>query len=91
MSTVRVPPVLRKQIGGAKEVEAEGATVREVLDSLTDKFPSLKDQLFDNGKLQRFVNVYVNEQDIQYLQKLDTPVADGDTVILLPAMAGGAL
>ncbi|HLJ69530.1 MAG TPA: ubiquitin-like small modifier protein 1 [Chloroflexota bacterium] len=90
MSTVRVPPVLRSQTGGAKEVQAEGATVGEVLQNLAERHPALQDQLFQDGKLQRFVNVYVNNQDIQYLQSLETPVSSDDTVIILPAMAGGA-
>ncbi|MGH2442448.1 MAG: MoaD/ThiS family protein [Chloroflexota bacterium] len=89
MSTVRVPPVLRQQTGGAKEVHAEGSTVGEVLEHLNNQFPGLRSQLFQDGALQRFVNVYLNDQDIQYLQKLDTPVAPQDTVIILPAMAGG--
>lgn len=90
MSTVRVPPVLRPHTGGARDVEARGSTVREVLDSLADAYPALRGQLFENGNLQRYVNVYVNDQDIQYLRKLDTPVSDADTVIILPAMAGGS-
>lgn len=90
MSTVRMPPVLRAQTGGAKEVEAAGQTVGEVLDNLTATYPSLRAHLFQDGSLQRFVNVYVNDEDIQYLQRLDTPVSDRDTVIILPAMAGGS-
>lgn len=90
MSTVRVPPVLRNQTGGSKEVQADGATVGEVLNNLTSDHPSLRDHLFEDGSLQRFVNVYLNDQDIQYLQKLETPVGPNDTVIILPAMAGGA-
>lgn len=89
MSTVRIPPVLRKQTGGAKEVEAEGGTVRDVLQSLAQQYPALRDQLFQDGNLQRYVNVFVNDQDVQYLQQLDTPVSPQDTVIILPAMAGG--
>lgn len=91
MSKVRVPPVLRKQTGGAKEVEANGATVGEVLHQLAVDFPSLRDQLFLDGELQKFVNVYLNDQDIQYLQKLETPAGAADTVIILPAMAGGSV
>ncbi len=89
MSNVRIPPVLRKQTGGAKEVDAEGNTVRGVLDNLTEQFPGLREHLFSDNELQRFVNVYLNDQDIQYLDKLDTPVTSNDTVIILPAMAGG--
>ena len=89
MTTVRVPPVLRQQTGGAREVQADGTTVGEVLQGLIKAHPALKDHLFDGDALQRFVNVYVNDQDIQYLQRLDTPVGPNDTVIILPAMAGG--
>jgi molybdopterin synthase sulfur carrier subunit len=89
MSLVRVPPVLRGTIG-AREVEAYGTTVGEVLNDLINRYPAVREQLFDeSGQLQRFVNVYVNEQDIQYLDRLDTPVRPEDTVIILPAMAGG--
>ncbi len=91
MSTVRIPPVLRNQTGGEKEIQAEGKTVGEVLGHLADRYPALRDHLFQDGQLQRFVNVFVNDQDIQYLQRLDTPVGAQDTVIILPAMAGGAL
>lgn len=89
MSTVRIPPVLRSQAGGAKEIQAEGTTVGEVLRYLGDQYPALRNQLFQDGQLQRYVNVYVNDQDIQYLERLDTPVSAQDTVIILPAMAGG--
>lgn len=89
MSTVRVPPVLRSQTGGAREVRVDGGTVGQVLNNLAQQYPALKDQLFQNGTLQPYVNVYLNDQDIQYLQQLDTPAGEGDTVILLPAMAGG--
>ncbi len=89
MSNVRIPPVLRKQTGGAKEVDAEGNTVRGVLDNLTEQFPGLREHLFADNELHRFVNVYLNDQDIQYLDKLDTAVTSNDTVIILPAMAGG--
>lgn len=90
MSTVRIPPVLRSQTGGAREVQTSGSTVKEVLTDLAQQYPSLKGQLFQDGQLQRYVNVYVNDQDIQYLQRLDTPVGAEDTVIILPAMAGGS-
>jgi sulfur-carrier protein len=91
MSNVRIPPVLRDHVGGVKQVEAQGSTVGEVLKQLTTEYPGLNNQLFQDGQLQRYINVYLNDQDIQYLQRLDTPVADKDTVTLLPAMAGGAL
>jgi molybdopterin synthase sulfur carrier subunit len=86
-----MPPVLRANVGGAKQLEIEGATVGEVLDALVSAHPALRDQLFTpDGDLNRFVNVYVNDQDIRYLQERATPVEARDTLILLPAMAGGA-
>jgi molybdopterin converting factor small subunit len=90
VSTVRIPPVLRPQAEGQRTVDAPGSTVGEVLRGVADRYPSLSEQLFGEDGLHRYVNVYVNDQDIQYLQKLDTPVGDADTVIILPAMAGGA-
>ena len=91
MSVVKIPTVLRPQVGGNKEVELAGATVGEVVDALTAAYPSLKSQLLtEEGELNRFVNVYVNGQDVRYLDGLATPVAERDEVRLLPAMAGGA-
>jgi molybdopterin synthase sulfur carrier subunit len=91
VSIVRMPPVLRANVGGAKQLEIDGATVGEVLDVLVAAHPTLRDQLFTpDGDLNRFVNVYVNDQDIRYLQERATPVGPRDTLILLPAMAGGA-
>jgi len=90
MSTVKFPAVLRATVGGAREVEAPGSTIGEVLDTLVVTYPSLKDQLFtEDGDLNRFVNVYVNGQDVRYLDGTGTPVDDRDEVRLLPAMAGG--
>ena len=90
MSTVKIPTVLRPQVGGNKEVELAGSTVGEVVTALTAQYPSLKSQLLTaEGDLNRFVNVYVNGQDVRYLDGLSTPVADRDEVRLLPAMAGG--
>jgi molybdopterin synthase sulfur carrier subunit len=91
VSTVRIPPVLRAAAGGAKEVEVGGSTVGEVLGSLVDQFPGLRTQLLtDDGELNRFVNVYLDGQDIRYLDERATRVAERDTLIILPAMAGGA-
>lgn len=91
MSTVRIPPVLRAAAGGAKEIEVGGSTVGEVLGSLVDQFPGLRTQLLtDDGELNRFVNVYLDGQDIRYLDERATKVAERDTLIILPAMAGGA-
>jgi molybdopterin converting factor small subunit len=89
MSTVRIPPVLRTHTGGSREVSANGDTVGEVLSDLTTSYPSLRDQLFEGDRLQRYVNVYLNDEDIQYLQQLSTPAGERDTIVILPAMAGG--
>jgi MoaD family protein len=91
VSVVKIPTVLRPQVGGNKEVELAGATVGEVVDALTAAYPSLRSQLLTTeGDLNRFVNVYVNGQDVRYLDGLATAVAERDEVRLLPAMAGGA-
>jgi molybdopterin converting factor small subunit len=90
MSTVWIPQVLRSSVGGAKQIDLEGGSIREVVDALVAQHPSLRDQLLTpEGDLNRFVNVYVNGQDVRYLQGLDTPVEARDEVRLLPAMAGG--
>jgi sulfur-carrier protein len=90
VSAVWIPQVLRSAVGGQKQVELEGATIRELVAALVAKYPSLEQQLLDaSGDLNRFVNVYVNGQDVRYLNGLDTPVAERDEVRLLPAMAGG--
>lgn len=90
MSTVKVPSVLRPNVGGAKELDVAGASIGEVLDGLVAQFPGLRDQLLtEDGELNRFVNVYLNGQDVRYLDGRGTPVADRDEVRLLPAMAGG--
>jgi len=91
VSAVWIPQVLRSAVGGQKQVELEGRTVRELVDALVAKFPALRQQLVaENGDLNRFVNVYVNGQDVRYLKGLDTPVGERDEVRLLPAMAGGS-
>ena len=90
MSVVFIPSVLRANVGGAKSLEIDGASIRGVVDALVTQHPTLKGQLLsEDGDLNRFVNVYVNGQDVRYLAGLDTPVAAGDEVRLLPAMAGG--
>ena len=90
MSTVWIPQVLRAAVGGVEQVDLEGGTVRELVNALVGRHPSLRDQLLTpEGDLNRFVNVYVNGQDVRYLQGLDTPVEVRDEVRLLPAMAGG--
>jgi sulfur-carrier protein len=88
---VRIPTMLRSSVGGAATVEVEGATVGEVVDGLIAAYPGLAGQVItDDGTLHKFVNVYVNDDDIRYLSKLDTKVGEGDTVSILPAVAGGA-
>jgi cysteine synthase/molybdopterin converting factor small subunit len=90
VTRVRIPPTLRDSVGGAREVEASGATLRELLADLVVRFPSLERQVLENGdELAPFVNVYVDNEDIRTLEGLDTPVQESTTVILLPAMAGG--
>jgi molybdopterin converting factor small subunit len=90
MSTVRIPPTLRAETGGERQVSASGSTVREVLDDLMTRFPGLRAQLVEDGDIAPFVNVYVEGEDVRTLDGMETPVQDGNTVILLPAMAGGS-
>lgn len=91
MSTVRIPPVLRAQAGGAKTLDVAGATVGEVLGALVEAHPGLRAQLFTHeGILNRFVNVYVDGRDVRYTGDLSTAVGERDEVVILPAMAGGA-
>lgn len=89
MANIRLAPVLRASAGGSKLVTAEGSTLGEVLANLYQRYPALKEQIQPEQELSRFVNVYVNDQDVRYLQGLDTAVGPNDTVTLLPAMAGG--
>ena len=89
MTAVRIPPTLRPEVGGERQVEASGGTIREVLENLVERFPALRAQLFEDGEVAPFVNVYVGGEDIRTQDGLDTQVSDGSTVILLPAMAGG--
>jgi len=91
MSIVRVPPVLRAEAGGAREVEASGSNVREVLEDLATRMPALGLRVYGGGEIQSFVNVYVDGEDVRTRDGLETPVRDSSTVILLPAMAGGSL
>ena len=87
---IRLPTILRGEANGQATVKADGATVGEVFGSLTDRYPGLKGQLVDDaGGLHKFVNVYVNDDDIRYLEQLDTKVSDGDVISILPAVAGG--
>ena len=90
MSRVRIPPTLRNETHGAREVEASGGTVRELLDDLMGRFPTLRGQLLEDDELAPFVNVYVEGEDVRTKDGLETAVAETSTVILLPAMAGGS-
>jgi molybdopterin converting factor small subunit len=90
MTTVRIPPTLREQTGGERELVVDGETVRDLLDDLMARFPALRRQLVDDDDLAPFVNVYVEGEDVRTLDGLETEVHPGATVILLPAMAGGA-
>ncbi|GCE24884.1 molybdopterin synthase sulfur carrier subunit [Dictyobacter alpinus] len=89
MANIRLAPVLRSYAGGSKQVNAQGSTLAEVLNNLYQSHPSLKEQIQPEQELSRFVNVYVNDQDVRYLQGLETAVEANDTITLLPAMAGG--
>jgi len=91
VAAIRIPPVLRPSVGGEKELSADGATVGAVLRSVAEAHPVTRDQLFSgDGELNRYVNVYLNDEDVRVLDGLDTPVSESDTLVILPAMAGGA-
>jgi len=91
MPNVKIPPVLRSQTGGESVVEVEGADVGSVLRGLAEQHPGVSGQLFDDaGELNRYVNVYLNDEDVRLLDGLGTGVTAADTVVILPAMAGGA-
>ncbi len=90
MSTIKIPPVLRSSTAGEREVAADGGTVGEVLRELAASHPDTERQLFaEDGQLNRYVNVYLNDEDVRVLQGLDTAVGERDTLVILPAMAGG--
>ncbi|HYH57936.1 MAG TPA: ubiquitin-like small modifier protein 1 [Thermoleophilaceae bacterium] len=90
MPTAKIPPVLRASTGGEKEVDVDGETVGDALRSLASQHPDTERQLFgENGELNRYVNVYKNDEDVRVLEGLDTPLAGTDTLMILPAMAGG--
>jgi molybdopterin converting factor small subunit len=89
MPVVRIPTPLRPHAGGLDSIEAAGSTVGEVLSALTSAHPDLKDRILDGDEVRRFVNVYVNNEGIRYLDDLATPVADRDEVSIIPAIAGG--
>ena len=92
MATVKIPPVLRPAVSGMSEVEIDGSTVGDVLQGLAGLHPETRDQLFSpDGQLNRYVNVYVNDEDVRVQDGLETDVRPHDTVVILPAMAGGRL
>jgi molybdopterin converting factor small subunit len=92
MSTVKIPPVLRPSTGGEKEVAVEGGNVGDVLRALAEQHPATQSQLFsESGELNRYVNVYLNDEDVRVLNGLETAVGPDDTLVILPAMAGGSL
>ena len=86
---VKVTANLQKLVGGKRSVQGEGSTVRELLDDLESRYRGFKDILVTDGELHRFVNIYLNDEDIRFLDKLDTAVKEGDTLSILPALAGG--
>jgi len=89
-TTVRVPTPLQKFTGNQAEVQADGKSVKEILASLETQFPGIKERLYDEqGKLRRFINFYVNNEDIRFLKGEDTPIKDGDEISVVPAIAGG--
>ena len=89
--TVRIPTPLRTLTGGADEVPADGGTVDEVIESLETNHPGMKDRLCDEKGVRRFVNIYANDEDIRFLDNLETTLDEGDTLSIVPAIAGGAL
>jgi molybdopterin synthase sulfur carrier subunit len=91
MATIRIPPVLRPSVGGEREVSAAGSNVGEVLEALASEHPETRGQIFgSDGDLNRYVNVYLNDEDVRVLDGLQTQVGSADTLVILPAMAGGA-
>jgi MoaD family protein len=86
---VRIPTILRQYTGGEKAVEGKGSTLAELIDDLDSRHPGLRDRLVDEKGLRRFVNVYLNDEDVRFLDGLETKVQDGDNVTVLPAVAGG--
>ena len=86
---VKVTANLQKLVGGQRSVQGSGGSVREILDDLEQRYPGFKDLIVSNGELHRFVNIYLNDEDIRFLEQLDTPLSEGDTLSILPALAGG--
>ena len=91
-TTVRIPTVLRSAVGGQSVVRVDGSTIGEVLATVSAQYPAVSAQLFnDDGSLHRFLNIYVNDDDVRYIGGLEAPVSPGDEITLLPAVAGGAV
>jgi molybdopterin converting factor small subunit len=88
---VRIPTILRTYTGGEKAVTGEGASLTALIDDLETNHPGIKDRLIDGGDLRRFVNVYINDEDVRFIGGLDAELSDGDQVVVLPAVAGGAV
>jgi len=86
---VSIPTILRTFTGNARSVQSDGSTLAEVIADLESQFPGIGARLIEDGKLRRFVNIYINDEDVRFLGSLDAPVADGDNVTVLPAVAGG--
>ncbi|MEO5853546.1 MAG: MoaD/ThiS family protein [Nocardioides sp.] len=86
---VRIPTILRTYTGGEKAVHAEGANLGGLIDDLESHHPGLRERLIESGDLRRFVNVYINDEDVRFMGGLEAPLADGDQVVVLPAVAGG--
>jgi sulfur-carrier protein len=87
---VRIPTILRPYTDGAKNVEGSGATLADLIDDLDSRHLGLRERLVEDGALRRFINVYLNDEDVRFLGGIDTPLTDGDSVTILPAVAGGA-
>ncbi len=87
---IRIPTILRNYTSGAKAVEASGSTLDELFNDLDSRHSGIRERLVDEAKLRRFVNVYLNDEDVRFLGGLETPLSDGDVVTVLPAVAGGA-
>jgi sulfur-carrier protein len=90
VAVIRIPPILRPEAGGNRQVDADGETVREVLENLVATYPSLRERVFEGDDLPQFLNVFIDQDDIRLRDGLDTAVPAGATVILLPAVAGGS-
>lgn len=87
--TVSIPTILRSYTANARSVDAAGDTLTDVISDLDKQFPGLGDRLLENGELRRFVNIYINDEDVRFLGSLNAPLSDGDTITVLPAVAGG--